>query len=268
MRAQTLNRELPRIRRPRYRSKVTTKTPLNALLGRRTRALRAAGGFTVRDLAQRSGLSLRSLAAIEADAANPTLASLQELATALGVDVIELLRPAGRKRPVALLGLRGAGKSTVGKRLADDAGWAFVELDRLIERESGLSLQALFELHGEPHVRTLEARVLADVVAGAGVDGGVVVAVGGGLVTWPETWALLKARALTVWLKATPQEHWDRVRAQGDERPMASRSRARAELDALWNARAPLYAQAELHIDTSVVDVDGAVAVIRAAQAS
>jgi XRE family aerobic/anaerobic benzoate catabolism transcriptional regulator len=104
---------------------------------------------------------------------------------------------------------------------------------------------------------------LVDVVAGGGSN--VVVAVGGGLVTWAETWSLLRARALTVWLKATPQEHWDRVRAQGDERPMASRSRARAELDALWAARAPLYAQAELHVDTSVVDVDGAVALIRAA---
>ncbi|MDP2344987.1 MAG: shikimate kinase [Deltaproteobacteria bacterium] len=239
------------------------KNLLPALLGRRTRELRAARGWTVRDLAQHSGLSLRLLALIEADDANPTLASLEDLALAFAVDVVDLLRPAGRPRPVALLGLRGAGKSTIGKRLADDVGWSFVELDRLIERESGLSLQALFELHGEPHVRTLEARVLADVLAAP--NAGVVVAVGGGLVTWPETWSLLRGRALTVWLKATPQEHWDRVRAQGDERPMASRSRARAELDALWTARAPLYAQAELHVDTSVVDVDGAVGLIRAA---
>ena len=220
----------------------------------------------MRELARRSGLSLRLLALIEADQANPTLSSLQELARALGVDVVELLRPAASARPVALLGLRGAGKSTIGRRLAQEVDRTFVELDRLIERESGLSLQALFELHGEPHVRTLEARVLAELVAGGGPEpAAVVVAVGGGLVTWPESWSLLKARALTVWLKATPQEHWDRVRAQGDERPMASRSRARAELEALWNARAPLYAEAELHIDTSVFDVDGATALIKAA---
>lgn len=155
---------------------------------------------------------------------------------------------------MALLGLRGAGKSTIGKRLAELMGAEHVELDRLIERESGLSLQALFELHGEPHVRRLEARVLADVLAR---DPLVV-----GLVASTDTWAHLKSRALTVWLKATPQEHWDRVRAQGDDRPMAKRSSARAELDALWHARAPLYAEAELHVDTSVLDVDAAAAEI------
>jgi XRE family aerobic/anaerobic benzoate catabolism transcriptional regulator len=89
-----------------------------------------------------------------------------------------------------------------------------------------------------------------------------VIACGGGLVTSTETWAHLRARALTVWLKATPQEHWDRVRAQGDERPMAQRSSARTELDALWAARAPLYAQAALHVDTSSHDIGGVVRII------
>jgi XRE family aerobic/anaerobic benzoate catabolism transcriptional regulator len=198
---------------------------------------------------------------IEAGEANPTLCSLEDLAKAFGVDVAHLLRRDRRVRPVALVGLRGAGKSTIGKKLADKIGWPFVELDRLIEQESGLSLSALFELHGEPHVRALEARAVADVVD----KGAVVVAVGGGVVTRNETWQLLRGRALTVWLKATPQDHWDRVRAQGDERPMAARSQARAELDALWAARAPLYAEAALHVDTGAVGVDGAVAAIRAA---
>ncbi len=233
---------------------------LSSIVGKRTRELRAQRGWTVRELARRCGLSLRLLALIEADEANPTLSSLEELARALCVDVVDLLRWQGQVRSVSLLGLRGAGKSTVGKRLAEAIAWPFIELDRSIERESGLSLSALFELHGEPHVRALEARVVAGVVAGPPV----VVAVGGGVVSRRETWDLLRARTLTVWLKATPQEHWDRVRAQGDERPMAARSQARAELDALWSARAPLYAEAELHVDTSVVDVDGAVAAIRA----
>jgi XRE family aerobic/anaerobic benzoate catabolism transcriptional regulator len=234
------------------------------LLAARARALRHARGETLREVSRRSGLSLRLLALIEAGQANPTLSSLVDLARALGADVVELLRPepaTTRARPVALVGLRGAGKSTVGRRLADVLGWRFVEADRLIEADAGLSLGALFELHGASHVRGIEARVLADVVAAADP---VVLATGGGVVTAPATWALLRQRTLTVWLKATAQEHWDRVRAQGDERPMAARSTARAELDALWAARAPLYAEAELTIDTSVVDVDGAVAAVRA----
>lgn len=204
---------------------------------------------------------MRLLAVIEAGQANLTLGSLEELAGAFGVDAASLLHREVGQRSVALVGLRGAGKSTIGLQLATAIGWPFVELDRAIERESGLSLSALFELHGEPHVRALEARLVADVVLGSAS----VVAVGGGVVTRRDTWALLRARTLTVWLKATPQEHWDRVRAQGDERPMAARSQARDELDALWAARAPLYAEAELHIDTSVVDEAAAVDLIRRA---
>lgn len=237
------------------------------LLALRVRALRASRAETLREVAARSGLSLRLLALIEAGQANPTLSSLVDLARALGVDVVDLLRASDgdrRARPIALVGLRGAGKSTIGRKLAAELGWRFVELDRLIEAEAGLSLAALFELHGAPHVRSIEARVVADVVDDPAP---VVVAAGGGIVTAAATWSLLRQRALTVWLKATPQEHWDRVRAQGDERPMAARSTARAELDALWAARAPLYAEAALTIDTSTVDVDGAVAAVHAALA-
>lgn len=210
--------------------------------------------MTVRDVSERSGLSPRLLALIEAGHANPTLSSLGDLAAALLVDVSDLIA-LERQPSVALLGLRGAGKSSVGRTLAERLGWPFIELDRRIEQESGLSLTALFELHGEHHVRSLEARVLATALA----EPPSVIACGGGLVTSTETWAHLRARALTVWLMATPQEHWDRVRAQGDERPMAQRSSARTELDALWAARAPLYAQAALHIDTSDKDIDGVV---------
>lgn len=239
----------------------TSSSLLAARLGRRVRVLRSRVRLTVRELAAVSGLSARLLALIEAGQANPTLSTLDELAQALGVDVVHLLDAdeddelPGR-RSVALLGLRGAGKSTVGQQLARVLEWPFVEVDRLIERESGLSLTALFELHGEHHVRVLEARVLAGLVA----DAPAVIACGGGIVTSTEAWAMLRASTLTVWLKATPQRHWDRVRAQGDERPMARRSAARAELDALWAARAPLYAQAAVHIDTNDVSVDDVVA--------
>jgi XRE family aerobic/anaerobic benzoate catabolism transcriptional regulator len=225
-------------------------------LAARVKALRAERHQTLKELSAASGLSLRLLALVESGEANPTLASMVELAAALGVDVGVLLAASSRPERecvVALVGLRGAGKSTVGRALAQALQWKFIELDRRIEAEAGLTLATLFELHGAAHVRGIEARVVSDVVAS---DDHVVLATGGGIVTAAETWSLLRARTLTVWLKATPQEHWDRVRAQGDERPMAKRSAARDELDALWAARAPLYAQAAITIDTSKGCVD------------
>lgn len=262
--------------------------PEQRLLGERVKRARARAGLTLKVLGERCGLSARFLSEVEAGRANPSVGSLREVARALEVDLLALLhegptsdahdellalvqrldpgaaraaleqleqgaeRRAGR--PVALLGLRGAGKSSVGRRLSERTGRGFVELDQLIEREAGMQLGDLFELHGEDHVRQLERRVLAGVLD----EGeGAVLATGGGLVTHQESWGELKARALTVWLKATPQQHWDRVVAQGDLRPMANRSRARAELEALYEARAPLYARADLVIDTSDVDVEG-----------
>lgn len=231
-------------------------------LGTRVRGLRDARGLTRHVLAERSGLSLRFLADVEAGKANPSLGSLHDLADALGVDVIALLERPQAERPVALLGLRGAGKSTVGKRVAKALGWRFVELDREIEREAGMSLGELFALHGEAHYRTLEERVLVGLLSTQDGERPVVVATGGGIVTHDESWRFLKSRALTVWLKATPQEHWDRVLAQGDVRPMEKRAQARAELEALHAARAPLYAAAELVVDTSRLDVDASAAQI------
>lgn len=255
-------------------------------LGRRLRELRRARDLTLKALAERARLSVRFLSEVEAGRANPSLASLRDLAGALEVDVLafivdeprsgthaelhalidaldpaaaaealRLLREArldGRLPTVALLGLRGAGKSSVGERLAARLQRPFIELDRLIEREAGMDLGDLFELHGEERVRQLERRVLERVLEGEPA----VLATGGGLVTHPESWALLQARTLTVWLKASPQEHWDRVIAQGDLRPMANRSRARAELEALYEARAPLYARAHVVVETSHLDVE------------
>jgi XRE family transcriptional regulator, aerobic/anaerobic benzoate catabolism transcriptional regulator len=262
--------------------------PEQRVLGERVKRARATAGLTLKALGERCGLSPRFLSEVEAGRANPSIGSLRELARALDADLLGLLHDGptsaaheallalvqrldagaaraaleqlkdgadGRAgRPVALLGLRGAGKSSVGQRLAERLGRAFVELDQLIEREAGMQLGDLFELHGEEHVRALERRVLASVL---GERGGAVLATGGGLVTHPESWAELNARALTVWLRATPQQHWDRVVAQGDLRPMANRSRARAELEALYEARAPLYQRADMVIDTRDVDVEG-----------
>lgn len=256
-------------------------------LGRRVRALRRDRGLTLKAAAEAAGLSVRFLSEVEAGRANPSLGSLRDLAAALSEDALSLLAPEGRSAahselhalvdaldpasaaaalrlvrrarldrrvpPIALLGLRGAGKSSVGARLAERLSRPFIELDRLIEREAGMDLGDLFELHGEERVRQLEGRVLERALDDAEPA---VLATGGGLVTHKESWALLCERSLTVWLKATPQEHWDRVIAQGDLRPMANRSRARAELEALYEARASLYARAHLVVDTSRLCVD------------
>lgn len=238
--------------------------PWKAALGARTRALRARTGLTLKALAEAAGLSLRFLSDVEAGRANPSLGSLHDLARALGVDVVALLTPAPQAevRPVALLGLRGAGKSTVGARLGKALAWPFVELDRLIEREAGMRLGPLFELHGEAHYRALERRVL-----GLVLDEGkpCVIATGGGIVLHPESVELLRARTRTVWLRASAQEHWDRVVTQGDRRPMEHRARARAELEALYHGRAHHYAQAQIVVDTSAHGPDAVCAEIVAA---
>jgi XRE family transcriptional regulator, aerobic/anaerobic benzoate catabolism transcriptional regulator len=214
-------------------------------LAAHVRRLRAERAVPLRVVAERSKLSVRALALLEAGDGNPTLSSLRALAAALEVDVSTLLQPAGA-RSVSLLGLRGAGKSSIGSLLAQRLSWPLVELDRAIERHAGMSLRSLFEMYGADHVRRLEAQALQEVLRGPQV----VIATGGGIVTHPDSLTLLRRHTLTVWLKAAPQAHWDRVRAQGDERPMENRSAARAELDALWHARAPLYAGCEHTLDT------------------
>lgn len=255
-------------------------------LGARVRGARHARGLTLRALAERARLSVRFVSDVEAGRANPSLGSLRDLAEALDSPLarlvlveggavherlhamVEALPPsaalaaerllgeatfASESAPLVLLGLRGAGKSAVGRALSKRIGRPFSELDRILERESGMSLGDLFELHGEAHVRALEARVLDELLD---AENACILAAGGGIVTQPESFARLRSRAVTVWLRASPQAHWDRVIAQGDLRPMANRSRARAELEALYTARAPLYAKAQLVVDTDALTVD------------
>jgi XRE family aerobic/anaerobic benzoate catabolism transcriptional regulator len=156
---------------------------------------------------------------------------------------------------IALLGLRGAGKSTIGRRLARRLRRPFVELDRRVEEAAGMSLGELFALHGESYYRRLEREALERLLAEARP---LVLAAGGGLPASPETYALLRARSLTVWLRAEPEDHWNRVVQQGDRRPMADHPEAMAELRRLLAAREPLYAQAAATIDTSRLGVEGA----------
>ena len=229
-----------------------------ASVGAAVRRLREARGWTRRELARESGLSERFLADLEAGQGNISVARLQDLAGALGTSAGELLMSAQpASRVVALLGLRGAGKSTIGRALATKLRAPFVELDALVEKEAGLSLGALFSLHGEAYYRRLAREVLARFVGAQ--RGGAVIATGGGIVTDKESLELLLRRCRTVWLQATPDDHWKRVLAQGDVRPSAASPHARDELRALLKERGPLYAQAEISVDTSRLSVDGAV---------
>src|SRR6185369_15979178 len=157
---------------------------------------------------------------------------------------------------------RGAGKSTVGKSLAKYLRVPLVELDTLIEKEANLSLSELFALHGEAYYKRLAYDALVKLLAR---NEPMVIATGGSIVTDSETWLLLRRRTHTVWVKATPEDHWKRVLGQGDTRPMANRASAMTELRSILSIRAPLYAEAAQTIDTSSVRVTEAVRIISAA---
>jgi XRE family aerobic/anaerobic benzoate catabolism transcriptional regulator len=230
-------------------------------LGRAVRERRSDRGMTRNALSEKAGVSVRFIAELEAGRGNISVGRLHDVAVALGTTAAALLAAEARSaeaRPgiVALLGLRGAGKSTIGKRLAKKLGIPFVELDARVEEAAGLSLGALFELHGEAFYRRLERDVLRTVIA---EHDSAVIATGGSLVTDDETYALLRAHAITVWLQASPDSHWERVVAQGDRRPMHNRSNAKSELKALLKERTERYARAAVAIDTDALGVDGAV---------
>jgi XRE family transcriptional regulator, aerobic/anaerobic benzoate catabolism transcriptional regulator len=220
------------------------------LVGRRVREARTARNWTRRDLAERSGVSVRFLVQLEAGRANISVRRLADLARALDRSPADLLDAHDDTPPqvVALLGLRGAGKTTIGRRLARRLRVPFIELDRRIEQAADLSLGELFSLHGEAYYRRLERDTLVEVLAERRP---LVLATGGGIVTSPETFALLRRSAVTVWLRASPEDHWNRVVGQGDRRPMADHPQAMADLRALLAARQPLYGTADFTVDTS-----------------
>lgn len=224
-------------------------------LGLVVRARRSELGLTLRALAAQASVSERFLVQVEAGEGNISVARLEELAEALSLSAAELLTRASRAREassarcvVALVGLRGAGKSSIGAAVAHRTKVPFVELDELIVREAQMTLSSIFEIHGETYYRSLEREVLRRLLEQREP---MVVATGGSIVTDAETWGLLRSRARTVWLKATPDEHWNRVVAQGDVRPMRDRPRAKNELRALLAEREPLYEQSETIVETS-----------------
>lgn len=256
------------------------QAPLLDLLAARVRARRGEKGWTQEDLARFSGMSVRYVASLERGDANMSILRLAEVAAALEVSLVTLvagsgpardegerlatLRGEARRRAlrdgetaviVALVGLRGAGKTAIGQRVAARLGVPFHEVDAVVEGAAGLRLGEIFEYHGPARYRELERQALVSLL---GSPGGLVMATGGSLVTASESWELLRRSARTVWLEASPASHLGRVEAQGDFRPMRGRDDALAELKAILAAREPLYAQAELHVDTEVLDVEAA----------
>jgi XRE family aerobic/anaerobic benzoate catabolism transcriptional regulator len=258
------------------------------------REARARRGMTRKILARDSGVSERYLAQLEAGQGNISIVLLRQVAHAMGLPLAELVReepdrpveltllgemlgrlqPAelaqarrllvetfgrsaggARRRRVALIGLRGAGKSTLGAMLAARRGVPFVELDREIERELGTSLGEVFDLYGQAAYRRHERRALEGVIER---HDRAVIAVGGSLVSEPATFDLLLQACFTVWLTAKPEEHMARVVAQGDTRPMAGNAEAMEDLRRILAGRGPLYSKADVTVDTAGKTVEQA----------
>ena len=229
-------------------------------LGQRVRLLRARRGMTRRILAAQSGVSERYISAVEAGTGNGSILLLRALATALNVGLLALLDPGsdaatpaiartpGYRGRIALIGLRGAGKSTLGPLLAVRLGVPFLELDREIETGAGLGLAEIMELHGQSGFRRMERGVLDRLIDG---HPRAVIAAGGGIVAETETFEFLLDTCVTVWLRASPEEHMRRVQDQGDLRPMRDNRRAMDDLRAILASREALYARADVTLDTS-----------------
>ncbi|MEW6734556.1 MAG: shikimate kinase [Acidobacteriota bacterium] len=273
----------------------TESDELLVRLGQRVRALRKQRELTLKEMAAAAGLSTRFVAQLEAGEGNIAVSRLASVAMALGIGLAELLMEVEKRATsnarserlrseigrllaersenelaaahrilqlafaqeqriaIALLGLRGAGKTSSGRQLAQLLDLPFWELDDRIEDIAGLSLTEIFALHGEAYYRRLEAQALIDLLAR---QQPAIIAMPGGIVNNTEAFALLKRQCLTIWLRARPEDHMHRVLAQGDQRPVANRPNAMAELRAILSAREPLYQQADLIIDTSGLSLD------------
>ena len=233
-------------------------------LGERVRAWRTEHGMTRRALAAASGVSERYLAQLEAGRGNISVLLLRRVARAMSVPVEHLVREEALPRTarVALVGLRGAGKSPLGAKLAQLLAVPFIELDREVEKEAGADLGEVFAMYGQDAFRRFERRALERVLAR---NERAIIATGGSLVTDPGTYKLLLERCVCVWLKAAPEEHMQRVISQGDMRPFKGRSAALDEIRTLLADRERLYGRADATIDTSGKTVRQSLADLRRA---
>lgn len=241
---------------------------LLAAVGIRVRQMREERRMSRRKLSEQCGVSERFLAQLESGRGNISLRRFADVAEALDTRPGALLEEASADcRPkgiIALLGVRGAGKSSVGARLAELHERPFIEVDSRIERFAGLTLGEIFALHGEDYYRRLEREVLGDLFR---EPSAMILATGGSIVTDAHNFALLRENACTVWLRAEPEDHWSRVVAQGDARPMAENPHAFSELRALLATREPLYAQAHHTVDTHARDLEHVVGLVTEAVA-
>jgi XRE family transcriptional regulator, aerobic/anaerobic benzoate catabolism transcriptional regulator len=236
-----------------------------ARLGERVRTWRTEHGMSRKTLALASGVSERYLAQLEAGEGNISVLLLRKVARAMGVAVERLVREEqALEKPIALVGLRGAGKSTLGAKLAASLSLPFVELDREVEKEAGAPLAEVFAMYGQDAFRRFERRALERVLA---EQPRAVIAAGGSLVTDPGTYELLLERCRCIWLKASAQEHMARVLAQGDTRPFKGRSAALEEIRKLLADRERLYGRAGSVVDTSGKSMRQALAELKKAVA-
>ena len=273
-----------------------------ANLGRRVREARERRGMSRKVLSRTAAVSERYLAQLEAGEGNASIVLLRRVAAALGVrltDLVDSAEPAAgqrlirrfldslpperldevlrrltqefgqdhtvRRKRITLVGLRGAGKTTLGAALAKALHRPLVELDKEIERDAGISLSEVFLLYGQAGYRRVERRCLERMIDS---QEDIVLTVGGGIVSEPETYNLLLLNCFTVWIKAAPEEHMARVVAQGDMRPMAGHAEAMEDLRNILTAREPLYGKADAVVDTSGCSVDESFAALQKAVAS
>ncbi|MEA3182358.1 MAG: family transcriptional regulator, aerobic/anaerobic benzoate catabolism transcriptional [Gammaproteobacteria bacterium] len=254
-------------------------------IGAAIREARAQRGMSRMALAESAGVGERYLAQVELYGGNPSIVFLRRVAGALGMQLLTLLESVGarpaqklirrfldglppdrleetlrrlteelgqtelvRRRRIALIGLRGAGKTTLGRALAKALRRPLIELDQEIERDAGMSLSEVFHLYGQAGYRKIERRCLARIINS---QDDIVLTVGGGIVSEPETYELLLLNCFTVWVKAAPEEHMSRVIEQGDLRPMSGHSEAMQDLRDILTSREPLYGKADVQLDTS-----------------
>jgi XRE family aerobic/anaerobic benzoate catabolism transcriptional regulator len=259
-----------------------------AILGERLRRLRTDLGLSQKRLCEEAGVSKRFLIQLEAGESNVSIIRLSDVARALDCSLVTLLRGLSAKRDlldnvavavhemptaqqaefkkrfnpkskVALIGLRGAGKSTVGRGVSERIGCEFIELARLVESREGMSVAEMFEYHGAEWFAKASLEALRSVVR---EDGEAVIEVGGSMVLDAAAWDEISNNCRSVWLMASPERHIERVLAQGDTRPMAGRADPLGELRRILTERTPIYERAHLHIDTESLGVEGSISAV------